>query len=90
MGIKLICAQSLHVGLCFAALRFLLLYKQYPTALLSTLLEGMLAFHLRVTLWCPVSDDGCNVGTPAGGHRRGLGSAEAKRGASAWDIFVAG
>jgi len=50
-GIELTCSQVVHVGFFFAAFRFLLLYKQYPTALLSGLADGILAFHVRVTLW---------------------------------------
>jgi hypothetical protein len=88
IGVELICSQVLHVGFRFAAFLFLLLYKQYPTALPAGSADGILAFQVRVTLWCPVTDDGCNVATPAGGHRSDFGSPEAKRDAFALDVFA--
>jgi hypothetical protein len=74
------------MGFCFASFLFLLLYRQYPTALLSGLADGILAFQVRVTLWCPVIEEGCSIERPAGGHRRGFGSPKARRGATALDI----
>jgi len=79
MGIELICSQSLHRGLCFAAFCFLLRYRQYPTVALLELAAGALACQVSVTRWWPVFDDGCNTGRPPGGQAGRLGTTEARR-----------